>query len=42
VSDDKWAGKGFTKKNDESAGSKKEKLIRESLKRAKKEIGGKK
>jgi hypothetical protein len=42
VSDDNWAGKGYSRKNEESAGSAKEKLIRESLKRAQKEIKGEK
>jgi hypothetical protein len=39
MTDDKnWAGKGYNRKNSESAGSKKEHLIRESLKKAKKQI----
>ena len=42
MSDDKWAGKGFNRKNSESKVNKKEALTRESLKKAQKEIERKK
>lgn len=37
MGDKDWAGKGFSKKNSESAGSKRVQLLRESLARARRQ-----